>query len=42
VVEAFLNAIKKSSEKLYAKLPAEYKKSEKCIKILSVAKAIVV
>jgi hypothetical protein len=31
---AFLNAIKKSSEKLYAELPAKYKKSGKCIKIL--------
>jgi hypothetical protein len=33
-MEAFLNAIRKSFEKLYAELPAEYKKSEKCIKIL--------
>jgi hypothetical protein len=29
-----LNAIRKSSEKLYAELSAEYKKSEKCIKVL--------
>jgi hypothetical protein len=34
VVGAFLNAIKKSSEKLYAELLAEYKKSGKCIKVL--------
>jgi hypothetical protein len=33
-MEAFLNAIRKSSEKLYAELPAEYKKSGKCIKVL--------
>jgi hypothetical protein len=33
-MEAFLNATKKSSEKLYAELPAGYKKSGKCIKIL--------
>jgi hypothetical protein len=31
---AFLNAIRKNSEKLYAEFPAEYKKSGKCIKIL--------
>jgi hypothetical protein len=31
---AFLNAIKKNSEKLYAELPAGYKKSGKCIKVL--------
>jgi hypothetical protein len=29
-----LNAIKESSEKLYAEFPAKYKKSGKCIKIL--------
>jgi hypothetical protein len=34
IMEAFLNAIRKSSEKLYAELPAEYKKSGKCIKVL--------
>jgi hypothetical protein len=34
VIEAFLNAIKENSEKLYAELPAEYKKSGKCIKVL--------
>jgi hypothetical protein len=34
VIGAFLNAIKESSEKLYAELPAEYKKPEKCIKVL--------
>jgi hypothetical protein len=34
VMEAFLNAIRKSSKKLYAELPAKYKKSGKCIKIL--------
>jgi hypothetical protein len=34
VMEAFLNAIRKNSEKLYAELPAEYKKLRKCIKIL--------
>jgi hypothetical protein len=34
VIEAFLNAIRESSEKLYAELPAEYKKSGKCIKVL--------
>jgi hypothetical protein len=34
VIEAFLNAIRKSSEKLYAELPAGYKKSGKCIKVL--------
>jgi hypothetical protein len=34
IIEAFLNAIKQSSEKLYAKFPAEYKKPEKCIKVL--------
>jgi hypothetical protein len=34
VMEAFLNATKKSSEKLYAELSAEYKKSEKYIKVL--------
>jgi hypothetical protein len=34
VVEAFLNTIKKNSEKLYAELPAGYKKSGKCIKVL--------
>jgi hypothetical protein len=33
-MEAFLNAIRKSSKKLYAELPAEYKKSGKCIKVL--------
>jgi hypothetical protein len=31
---AFLNAIRKNSEKLYAELPVEYKKSGKCIKVL--------
>jgi hypothetical protein len=34
VIKAFLNAIKENSEKLYAELPAEYKKSRKCIKVL--------
>jgi hypothetical protein len=34
VVEAFLNAIRKNFEKLYAELPAGYKKSGKCIKVL--------
>jgi hypothetical protein len=29
VIKAFLNAIRKSSEKLYAELPAKYKKSKK-------------
>jgi hypothetical protein len=33
-MEMFLNATKKNSEKLYAELPAEYKKSGKCIKVL--------
>jgi hypothetical protein len=33
-MEAFLNAIRKSSEELYAEFPAKYKKSGKCIKIL--------
>jgi hypothetical protein len=33
-VEAFLNATRENSEKLYAELPAGYKKSGKCIKIL--------
>jgi hypothetical protein len=33
-MEAFLNAIKKSSKKLYAELPAKYKKLGKCIKVL--------
>jgi hypothetical protein len=33
-MEAFLNAIRKNSEKLYAELSAKYKKSGKCIKIL--------
>jgi hypothetical protein len=33
-MEAFLNAIKESSEKLYAELPAGYKKLKKCIKVL--------
>jgi hypothetical protein len=31
---AFLNATKKSSEKLYAEFPAGYKKSRKCIEVL--------
>jgi hypothetical protein len=34
VIKAFLNAIKKSSEKLCAELSAGYKKLGKCIKIL--------
>jgi hypothetical protein len=34
VIEAFLNAIRQNSEKLYAELLAGYKKPEKCIKIL--------
>jgi hypothetical protein len=34
IMGAFLNAIKENSEKLYAELPAGYKKSGKCIKIL--------
>jgi hypothetical protein len=34
VIEAFLNAIRQNSEKLYAELPAGYKKPEKCIKVL--------
>jgi hypothetical protein len=34
VIGAFLNAIKENSEKLYAELPAGYKKSRKCIKVL--------
>jgi hypothetical protein len=33
-MEAFLNAIRENSEKLYAELPAGYKKSGKCIKVL--------
>jgi hypothetical protein len=33
-MEAFLNAIRKNSEKLYAELPAKYKKSRKCIEVL--------
>jgi hypothetical protein len=33
-VEAFLNAIRKNSKKLYAELPAGYKKSGKCIEVL--------
>jgi hypothetical protein len=33
-MEAFLNATKKNSEKLYAELLAKYKKSGKCIKVL--------
>jgi hypothetical protein len=33
-MEAFLNAIKENSEKLYAELPAKYKKSGKYIEIL--------
>jgi hypothetical protein len=33
-MEAFLNVIKKNSEKLYAELSAGYKKSGKYIKIL--------
>jgi hypothetical protein len=33
-MEAFLNATKENSEKLYAELPAGYKKSGKCIKVL--------
>jgi hypothetical protein len=33
-MKAFLNAIRKDFEKLYAELPAGYKKSGKCIKIL--------
>jgi hypothetical protein len=34
VIEAFLNAIRQNSEKLYAELPAGYKKPGKCIEIL--------
>jgi hypothetical protein len=34
VVKAFLNAIRKNSEKLYAEFPAGYKKLGKCIKVL--------
>jgi hypothetical protein len=34
VIKAFLNAIRKSSKKLYAEFPAGYKKSRKCIKVL--------
>jgi hypothetical protein len=34
VIEAFLNAIKQNSEKLYAELPAGYKKPGKCIEVL--------
>jgi hypothetical protein len=34
VIGAFLNATRKNSEKLYAELPAGYKKSGKCIKVL--------
>jgi hypothetical protein len=34
MIEAFLNAIRQNSEKLYAELPTGYKKPGKCIEIL--------
>jgi hypothetical protein len=34
IIKAFLNAIRKNSKRLYAELPAAYKKSKKCIEVL--------